>query len=100
MIKGKTPIQHSVDTLKTKARTSASVLGSLIMSGYRGLSFQADYELVLYFIGIHLVAKSIAKDADEAQRLGVGTNFDTFATVAKLEILNELKYLQSKNNMT
>ena len=70
------------------------------MSGYRGLSFQADYELVLYFIGIHLVAKSIAKDADEAQRLGVGTNFDTFATVAKLEILNELKYLQSKNNMT
>lgn len=98
MIKGKTPMQHSVDTLKTKARTSASVLGSLILSGYRGLTFQADYELVLYFIGIHLIAKSINKDADEAQRLGVGTNFEAFATIARHEIVNEIKFLQNKNS--
>ena len=55
------PEQMSVDLLKTKARTSASVLGSLLLSGYRGLKYQVDYELVLYFIAIHLIARSVKK---------------------------------------
>ncbi len=98
MIKGKTPMQHSVDTLKTKARTSASVLGSLIMSGYRGLSFQADYELVLYFIGVHLIAKSLAADLEAAKKVGAYANDYTLATITKHEILNEVKFLQNKNS--
>lgn len=91
------PEQHSVDTLKTKARTSASVLGSLILSGYRGLSYQADYQLVLYFIGVHLIAKSLAQDVEDAKKVGVFSHVETFATVSKLEILNEIRYLQSNN---
>jgi hypothetical protein len=103
MIKGKQPESAGADFLKTKARNSASVLGSLIFSGYKGLKYVADYDLILYFIGVHLVASSIKKDCTEAARLGVGTNPEAFATVAKMEILKELQYLnqiESNNKKT
>ncbi len=93
MIKGQQPQTISIATIKEKARHSASVMGSLVLSGWRGTKYLADVELLMHFIGVHLIAKSVAKDIADAHKLNIPFNSSTALVAVKFEIENEITHI-------
>lgn len=95
LIKNTRPVM-TVEAVKQKARHSASVLTSLVFSGYKGLSYAADVDLVLYRVAITLLAKSILKDKTDAKRFGHVLNMEAVFIIARRDIEQEIKYIEQQ----